>query len=66
MKILVTGGLGAVGAPLSALLRTNGHEVWVLDRPHHHGVHGQYYLRGDVGEYRQLERVFDEHGFDFV
>jgi dTDP-glucose 4,6-dehydratase len=66
MKILVTGGLGAVGAPLSMLLRASGHEVWVLDRPHHHGLNGKYYLRGDVAEYRQMERMFDEHGFEFV
>jgi dTDP-glucose 4,6-dehydratase len=66
MKILVTGGLGAVGAPLSARLRQAGHEVWVLDRPHHHGLCGAYYYRGDVGEHRQLERVFAEVPFDFV
>lgn len=66
MRILITGGLGAVGTPLCAVLRSAGHEVWVLDRPHHHGVEGKYYLRGDVGEYRQMERVFGEHGFEFV
>jgi dTDP-glucose 4,6-dehydratase len=66
MKILVTGGLGAVGAPLTARLRDDGHEVWVLDRPHHHGHNGRFYYRGDVGEYRQLERVFDDVRFDFV
>ncbi len=66
MKILVTGGLGAVGSPLCVLLRTAGHEVWVVDRPHHHGLNGRYYCRGDVGEYRQMERMFDEHRFEFV
>jgi len=66
MKILVTGGLGAVGSPLCALLRAAGHEVWVVDRPHHHGLNGRYYCRGDVGEYRQMERLFDEHAFEFV
>src|SRR5262245_4320375 len=66
MKILVTGGLGAVGAPLSANLRAAGHEVWVMDRAHHHGVGGRYYLRGDVGEYRPMGRMFDEHKFEFV
>ena len=54
MKILVTGGLGAVGAPLTGLLRERGHEVWVLDRPHDQGVKGGYYFRCDVGEFRQL------------
>jgi dTDP-glucose 4,6-dehydratase len=66
MRILVTGGLGAVGAPLAERLRQAGHEVWVLDRAHHHGVRGTYYYRCDVGEYRQVERVFDEVRFDFV
>jgi len=66
MKILVTGGLGAVGAPLSERLRQAGHEVWILDRAHHHGVRGGFYYRCDVGEHRQLERVFDEVPFDFV
>ncbi len=66
MKILVTGGLGAVGAPLSERLRQAGHEVWVLDRAHHHGVRGSFYYRCDVGEHRQLERVFDEVPFELV
>src|SRR4029079_1097577 len=66
MKILVTGGLGAVGAPLTAALRRSGHEVWVLDRPHHHGVAGRYYFRGDIAEHRQLEQVCDQVPFDLV
>jgi dTDP-glucose 4,6-dehydratase len=66
MKILATGGLGAVGSPLVALLRQEGNEVWVLDRPHHHGLDGKYYFRGDIGHYRQLERLFDAHKFDLV
>lgn len=66
MKILITGGLGAVGAPLTALLRTKGHEVWVLDRPHHHGLEGRFYIRADVGFYRQVAEVFDQQKFDVV
>ncbi len=66
MKILVTGGLGAVGAPLSQNLRKAGHEVWVLDRGHSHGLDGKFYVRADVGEYRQMQNVFDRQPFDFV
>lgn len=66
MRILVTGGLGAVGVPLTERLRANGHEVWVVDRPHHHGHPGTHYVRGDVGEYRQMEAVFERAEFDFV
>ena len=66
MRILVTGGLGAVGAPLTTKLRDAGHEVWVLDRPHHHGLRGSHYFRCDVGEYRQLDRVWRQARFDLV
>lgn len=66
MKILVTGGLGAVGAPLTAELRARGNDVWVLDRPHHHGLRGAYYFRCDVGEHRQLVDMFDQVDFDLV
>ena len=63
MKILVTGGLGAVGAPLAQKLREEGHEVWVADLPHSEGPN---YIRCDVGEYRELESVFEKIDFDFV
>lgn len=66
MKILVTGGLGAVGAPLVARLREKGHEVWVLDRPHDSGLNGLYYFRCDIGFYRQLESVFKKEQFEVV
>jgi len=66
MRILVTGGLGAVGTPLTDILRSRGHEVWVVDRPHSAGLKGAYYFRGDVGEYRQMERIFEQVKFDFV
>ncbi|MGI8827581.1 MAG: NAD-dependent epimerase/dehydratase family protein [Chloroflexota bacterium] len=63
MKILVTGGLGAVGTPLVALLQERGHEVWVADRGHNH--HSQY-LRCDIGEFRQVEALFGDRTFDLV
>lgn len=56
MKILVTGGLGAVGAPLGRELRARGHEVWVCDLPHSEGPN---YLRCDVGDYREVQRMMD-------
>jgi len=62
MNILVTGGIGAVGTPLVAALREAGHKVWVADKPHHHDPN---YLRCDVSELRQLQKVF-ENKFDFV
>ncbi len=63
MKILLTGGLGAVGSWLVRELRGRGHEVWVMDRPHHHDLQ---YVRGDVGEFRQYERVVEGRDFDYV
>lgn len=63
MLILVTGGLGAVGSHLVTELRGRGHEVWINDLRHHHDAR---YLRGDVGEYRQLERVVTHRPFELV
>ncbi len=63
MNILITGGSGAIGTPLTAELRRRGHQVWVADRAH---APGPQYLRCDVGEPRQVERLFEEQDFDFV
>jgi dTDP-glucose 4,6-dehydratase len=63
MKVFVTGGLGTVGTFLVQELRGRQHEVWLCDLFHHYDPQ---YLRCDVAEYRQLERIFDKHGFDFV
>jgi len=63
MKILVTGGLGTVGKVLVKELRERGHDVWLCDLHHHHDPK---YIRCDVGRFRQLARLFDEHTFDFV
>src|ERR1044071_899463 len=63
MLILVTGGLGAVGAYLVRELRGRGHDVWINDLRHHHDAK---YLRGDVGDYRQLERVVTHQPFEMV
>jgi dTDP-glucose 4,6-dehydratase len=62
-RILVTGGLGAIGKPLSEELRRRGHEVFILDRAHHYDEH---YVRCDVAEFRQLENVFAKAKFDHV
>lgn len=62
-KILVAGGLGVVGSPLVKELRNRGHDVWILDRVHHNDLQ---YFRCDIGEFRQLERVFEKEHFDYV
>jgi dTDP-glucose 4,6-dehydratase len=75
-RILVTGGSGTVGAGLVEELTKRGHTVASCDRSHRPDEIGfslrtdvpqPTYARVDVGEYRQLERVFDKMGpFDYV
>jgi dTDP-glucose 4,6-dehydratase len=62
-KILVTGGLGAVGKPLAAELKKRGNEVWIADRVHSAEPN---YVRCDVGEFHQVERLFGHADFDYV
>jgi dTDP-glucose 4,6-dehydratase len=63
VDILVTGGAGFIGTNLTHELRSRGHDVWTLDiKFDSHERH----FRADVGEYRQLERVFEEQSFDYV
>ncbi len=76
MRILVTGGLGIVGAGLVKELRSRGHHVVSSDLHHQPDEIGfslrsdtdlPLYARCDVSEFRQLERVFDRTGpFDYV
>ncbi len=56
MRILVTGGLGAVGSYLVRELQKRDHDVVVADSKHHHAKN---YVRCDVGEYRQVEQIFE-------
>jgi dTDP-glucose 4,6-dehydratase len=63
VRILVTGSRGTVGAHLVDELEGRGHEVWGIDRGH---FDRRTYRRGDVGEYRQFERVVGECQPDLV
>ena len=62
-RILVTGGLGVVGTHLTNYLRGQGHQVWMLDRAHHHTIE---YFRADIAHHRQLEAIFEQQKFDYV
>jgi dTDP-glucose 4,6-dehydratase len=74
--ILITGSKGVVGTMLSEQLRARGHHVFGIDLAHHDGEVGWEhdmsageftYARCDVGNFRELERVFEKAGpFDFV
>jgi dTDP-glucose 4,6-dehydratase len=61
--VLVTGGSGFIGSNLVRELEKRGHEVWVCDLTHSFRSN---HVRCDVGKFRQVERLFEEHAFDFV
>jgi dTDP-glucose 4,6-dehydratase len=62
-KILVTGGAGFIGTNLVNELRSRGHEVLAIDL---YNTERENYIRTDVRNYRQLERVFERTRFDYV
>lgn len=62
-RILVTGGLGFIGTNLTIELRRRGHEVWTCDLTHSEKPN---HVRCDVSKMFHLERVFNEHDFDYV
>lgn len=76
MKILITGGRGTVGAVLTRELLGRGHEVVTCDLSHgteeigfslRTDVARPTYARCDVGESRQVDRLFEVMGpFDAV
>ena len=76
MKILVTGGLGTIGSSLIKELEKRGFEVYSIDLVHSEDQIGfslrtdqpnPTYARCDIGEYRQISRIFEVWGnFDFV
>ncbi len=61
--ILVTGGRGFIGTGLVRELEGRGYQVWTCDLKHSDQDH---YLRCDISKYRQIERLFQEHKFNFV
>jgi dTDP-glucose 4,6-dehydratase len=62
-RVLVSGGLGFIGSNLVGELKRRGYEVWACDLMH---SGADNYVRCDVSKYRQVERIFDEHEFDYV
>jgi dTDP-glucose 4,6-dehydratase len=63
MKILVTGGAGFIGTNLVNELDGRGHDVVSVDL---YNTERDNYQRCDVRNYRQLESLFDDHGYDYV
>ncbi|MBC2698590.1 MAG: NAD-dependent epimerase/dehydratase family protein, partial [ANME-2 cluster archaeon] len=62
-RILVTGGAGFIGTNLVNELNNRGHEVISCDV---YNTEHENYLRCNVGEYRQLEKVLENNTFDHV
>jgi dTDP-glucose 4,6-dehydratase len=63
MRILITGSEGVLGSVLKKELRDRGHDVYGCDLFH---SFDPKIMRADVGEYRQLARVFDFAQPEFV
>jgi dTDP-glucose 4,6-dehydratase len=62
-RVLVTGSEGTLGKKLCEELTERGHEVYGADLQH---THDPKYVRCDVAEQRQVQRLFDAVGPDFV
>jgi len=62
-KILITGGSGFIGSNLAEELRDRGHDVWTSDLLNSGEANS---IRCDVSKYRQVERLFEEHDFEYV
>ncbi len=65
MKILVTGGTGFIGTNLTEELRSRDYNVITADISHTEFTK-RTHIRCDIGEYRHVKRIFDQHEFDYV
>ena len=60
MRVLITGSLGTIGVPLTFELSDRGHQVYGTD-VRHTDQEVETFMRSDVADYRQLQRVFHEY-----
>lgn len=65
MRVLITGSLGTIGVPLTFELSERGYTVFGCDLQHT-SQERDTYMRCDVGDFRQLERVFGEYEPEIV
>ena len=62
-RILVLGARGTVGSGLVETLESRGHTLVMADRGLYSAAN---YYKCDISHYRQIERIFLEHKFDYV
>lgn len=63
-SILLTGGAGFIGTNLVNELRKRGHDVFAADQ--YNTAQEGSYLRTDVRNYRQVQKLFSEREFEYV
>ncbi len=62
-NVLITGGSGFIGSNLAISLRNRGHNVITSDLLNQASEQS---IRCDVSKYRQVERLFENHEFEYV
>jgi dTDP-glucose 4,6-dehydratase len=62
-NLLITGGAGFIGSNLCKELANRGHTITSIDL---FNTERDNYIRTDVRNFRQLERVFEKEKFDIV
>jgi dTDP-glucose 4,6-dehydratase len=63
LRVLVTGGAGFIGTNLVNELESRNHDVFSVDL---YNAERENYQRCDMRNYRQIERLFEDHEYDFV
>lgn len=64
MKILVTGGIGGVGHPLTTRLLSHGHQVRIADRRVDQPIEGAELIQCDITDYEAFRKLV--HGMDAI
>lgn len=64
--ILILGGTGAMGAPLSKLLAEQGYNVYVTSRSAHKDDGRLHYVRGNAKDISFISQYLDNHYFDAI
>ena len=57
MRVLLLGGTGTIGEPLTRLLSNEGNEVWVTSRKEHSNYDNIHYIIADAMEDSELDRI---------